>query len=312
MKQQAKGRIHERITAIPNAWYPAYIVRGEKKNLMIDAGVNLLGPRYIAFIKEILGNPENLHDLFLTHSHYDHAGAAYYLKQRIPGLMIGAHERLAGLLSKPSVLDMMNRLSANHVELLKYNTEGEDLSLHHFKIDIFLKHADEFDLGGLTCRVYETPGHTKDSLSFYFPEIKTLFPGEAAGVLQGETVSEVQVEFLSSYQDYIDSLKMMIALKPERICLAHGWVLTQKDAANFLESSLAETFRYRERIERYLDAAGGDVGQTIQDMAHAEYDVKGGILQERVSYVTNLSAQVKHIAGLRGQGHSQNAFGIPR
>jgi hypothetical protein len=45
MKQQAKGQIHERIIAIPNPWYPAYIVRGEKKNLMIDAGVNLLGPR---------------------------------------------------------------------------------------------------------------------------------------------------------------------------------------------------------------------------------------------------------------------------
>jgi hypothetical protein len=44
MKQQAKGQIHERITAIPNAWYPTYVIRGEKKNLMIDAGVNLLGP----------------------------------------------------------------------------------------------------------------------------------------------------------------------------------------------------------------------------------------------------------------------------
>ena len=49
MKQQAKGQIHERITAIPNAWYPAYIIQGEKKNLMIDAGVNLLGPRYLIF-----------------------------------------------------------------------------------------------------------------------------------------------------------------------------------------------------------------------------------------------------------------------
>jgi 2-aminobenzoylacetyl-CoA thioesterase len=301
MKQQAKGQIHERITAIPNSWYPAYLVRGEKKNLMIDAGVNLLGPRYLALIKDRFGDAGLLDYLFLTHSHYDHVGSVCYLKQQIPRLRIGAHERLAGLMQKPSVLDMMNRLSLNHVALLKYNTAGVDLKLHPFAIDIRLKQGDEFDLGGLTCRVFETPGHTKDSLAFYFPEIKALFPGEAVGVLQGETGSEMQVEFLASYRDYIDSLKLMISLEPEMICLAHGWVLTHEDAKDFLRRSLAGTFHYRELIESYLDTASGNVEKATRDMGHAEYDVKGGIFQERVSYMTNLSAQVKHIAGLRGQ-----------
>lgn len=301
MKQQAKGKIHERITAIPNAWYPVYLVRGEKKNLMIDAGVNLLGPRYLTLIQDILGDAKQLHYLFLTHSHYDHVGSAGYLKRHIPGLKIGAYERLNGLLQKPSVLDMMNRLSGNHVELLKYNAAGEDLTLKPFDIDILLKQGDELDLGGLTCRVYETPGHTKDSLTFYFPEIGALFPGESAGVLAGETAGEMQVEFLSSYRDYIDSLQLMISLKPGLICLGHGWVLGGKEAEDFLQRSLAETFRYRELIEGYLTAAGGDVETAIQDMAHAQYDVKGGIFQERISYVTNLSAQVRHIAGLMAQ-----------
>ena len=163
--------------------------------MMIDAGVNLLGPRYLSSIKDIFGDTDQLHYLFLTHSHYDHVGSAYYLKRHIPGLEIGAHERVAGLLQKPSVLEMMNRLSGNHVELLKYNTAGEDLTLHPFAIDITLKQGDEFDLGGLTCRVYETPGHTRDSLAFYFPEIKALFPSEACGVLQGETGSRCRLSF---------------------------------------------------------------------------------------------------------------------
>lgn len=299
MKKQAKGQVHERITAIPNSWYPVYLIRGEKKNLMIDAGVNLLGPRYLAVINDILGDAGLLHYLFLTHSHYDHVGSTHYLKRHIPGLVIGGHERLAGLLQKPSVLDMMNRLSVNHVELLKYNTEGCDLTLSPFGIDMILKQGDAIDLGGLSCRVYETPGHTKDSLSFYFPEIRTLFPGEACGVLQGETGGMMQVEFLSSYQDYTNSLKLMMSLEPEMICLAHGWVLSCQDATDFLRRSLAETFRYREEIENYLNAADGNIEKAILDMAHAEYDIKGGIYQERVAYLTNLSAQVKHIAGLR-------------
>ena len=301
MKQQAKGRIHERITAIPNSWYPVYIVQGDRKNLMIDAGVNLLSPRYLSLITERLGDAARLDYLFLTHSHYDHVGSANYLKRHIPGLQIGAHERLADLLKKPSVLDVMNRLSKIHTALLKYNTAGEDLTLHPFALDLFLKQGDEFDLGGLTCRVYETPGHTKDSLSFYFPEIRTVFPSEAVGVLQGETGSELQVEFLTSYRDYIDSLKLMISLEPETICLAHGWILSGKDAADFLERSLSETYRFRGLIESYLAAAKGDVEKAIEAMVHAEYDVKGNIYQERAAYVTNLSAQVRHIAGLRGK-----------
>jgi 2-aminobenzoylacetyl-CoA thioesterase len=298
MRKQAKGKIHERITAIPNPWYPAYIVRGSEKSMMIDAGVNLLGPRYLASLKDIFGDPGLLDYLFLTHSHYDHLGSADYLKRHIPDLTIGAHERVAGLLRKQSVLKMMNRLSGNHVELLKYNTAGEDLTLRSFAIDLCLRQGDEFDLGGLTCRVYEAPGHTRDLLAFYIPEIKALFPSEAVGVLQGETGAELQVEFLASFPDYIDSLKLMISLKPEIVCLAHGWVLTHEDAADFLKRSLAETFRYRELIESYLDAAGGDAERAVRDMARAQYDVKGGIFQERVAYMTNLNAQVMHIAGL--------------
>ncbi|HOD64230.1 MAG TPA: MBL fold metallo-hydrolase [Smithellaceae bacterium] len=300
MRRQAKGQIHERITAIPNAWYPIYLVRGAEKNLVIDAGVNLLGPRYRNDIREILGDDQPLHDLFLTHSHYDHIGAAGYLKEHFPGLQIGAHERLASLMQKPSVLGLMNGLSANHVELLKYNAAGVDLTLRPFDIDIALKQGDRFDLGGLTCCVHETPGHTKDSLSFYFPEIQALFPGESAGVLQGRTGSEIQVEFLSSYQDYIDSLQWMISLRPEIICLGHGWVVSGKDAEDFLRRSLAATYHYRELIENYLSSAGGNAQRATEEMAHAEYDVKGGIFQEKISYVTNLNAQVRHIAGLSG------------
>ena len=302
MKAQAKGLITDRITAIPNSWYPVYVIRGDKYSMMIDAGINLLGPRYYELLKESSGNGNLLDYLFLTHSHYDHIGAASYLKNRIPALRIGAHEKLLSLLQKPSVMEMMNRLSSNHVELLKYNKKGENLSLAGFEIDYCLKQGDAFDLGSLTCLVYETPGHTADSLSFYFPEIKTLFPGEACGVLQGETGGVIQAEFLSSYDDYISSLKFMLTLAPDRICLGHGWILTRQDATEFLQRSLSETFQYRNLIESYLSAANGNVESAIRDMAHNEYDVKGGIFQERAAYVTNLTAQVKHIAGLNANG----------
>lgn len=310
MKAPATGPIHESITAITDASYPIYVVRGDKSELLIDSGPNMLAPRYLASLKAMFPDGErHPRRLFLTHSHWDHVGSADYLRRHIPGLQIGGHPRLATVVRKPSALETMNRLSMDQVELLEHNPTGEDLTLRPFEIDVLLHQGDEFDLGGLTCRVYETPGHTRDSLAYYFPEIKALFPGDACGVLRGDTGATIQPEFVASYQDYVDSLKFMAALEPEIICLAHSWVLTQEDATQFLAGSLAETYRYRELIESYLRAAHGDVEEAVRELARAEYGPEGRMGPPRAAYLTNLAAQVKHIAerlghddGLAGAG----------
>jgi hypothetical protein len=52
-------------------------------------------------------------------------------------------------------------------------------------------------------------------------------------------------------------------------------------------------------VERYLEAAAGDADLALERLGHDEYDAKGTVRQERAAYMTNLAAQVKHIAGLR-------------
>ncbi len=301
MKQLAAGTINEFISVAGNAYYPGYLIRGGRKNLMIEAGLNLLGPLYCASVEEVLGSRDLLDYLFITHSHYDHLGAAHYLKRHIPGLVTGAHERVAPLLRKESVLAMMNRLSDIQRVLFQDIAGEEDLCIRPMEIDISLKEGDEIDLGGITCRVYEVPGHTRDSLAFFIPEIRALFSGEAAGVPQGEDADDLQVEFLASYDDYLSSLEKMIFLEPEILCLGHGWVFTGEDVSAYLRKSHAETFEYRKLIERYLDTTGGDIEKAVESITRKEYDEKGTIKQERNAYITNLSAQVRHIAGLNGR-----------
>jgi glyoxylase-like metal-dependent hydrolase (beta-lactamase superfamily II) len=298
MRLKAQGRIHERITALADSAYPAYVIRGDEKTVMIDSGVNWLGPRYLAGLEELLGETGRPDYLLLTHSHYDHVGAASYLKRHLPDLRIAGHERLVELLRKSSALGLMNRLSEGHAKLREQVASTEDLSIQPLALERTLKEGDELDLGMLTCKVYGVPGHTRDSLAFAFPEIGGLFVGDACGVLEEGPETNVRVEFLSSYQEYLDSIGRIAALEPDVLCLAHSWVLTGEDVADFLELTTGETARHRELIERYLDATDGDVALATQELGHDLYDVKGGISQARAAYMTNLAAQVKHIAEL--------------
>jgi glyoxylase-like metal-dependent hydrolase (beta-lactamase superfamily II) len=259
---------------------------------MIDSGVNLLAPAYLAGLRELFSEGRGPDYLLLTHSHYDHVGSAGYLKQRVPGLKLGAHERVAGLMTRRSALETMNCLSETHDELRSYNPAGEDVTVRPLELDLTLGGGDRLNLGGLTCMVLEVPGHTRDSLAFYFPEIGVLFSGDACGTLRADGF--LQVEFVASYDAYVASLERLEALVPDLVALGHNWVLTGKDTQTFLQLSLGETVRFKESAERYLDAAGGDVARAVQALVHDESEALGGVTPA-AGYLTNLTARLSHL-----------------
>jgi glyoxylase-like metal-dependent hydrolase (beta-lactamase superfamily II) len=296
MKLQADGDFGEWITVAGNHFYPAYIIKGRQKRLMIDAGINLMGPAYIASLEKVFGDKNALDYVFATHSHFDHLGAIPYLKRKLPHLQAGAFERVGTLMKKKSVLDLMTFLSELQRGFFRDIVGEEDVRIEAVDFELKLKEGDRFDLGGVTCEVYEVPGHTGDSLAFFIPEIGALFAGESYGIPESDKDGQIQVEFLSSYDDYVSSLDKLISLQPQLIAMAHLWVFTDDDATEFLERSREATPKYWELIETYLDAANGDINSAVESMAKKEYDEKGTIAQPRESYLENLKAQVRQVA----------------
>jgi glyoxylase-like metal-dependent hydrolase (beta-lactamase superfamily II) len=296
MKVKADGDFGEWISVGGNQLYPGYIIKGRKRHLMIDAGMNLIGPAYIASLEKIFGDKRALDYVFATHSHFDHVGSIPYLKRKLPDLQAGAFERVGTLMKKKSVLDLMTNLSELQRGIYQNVVGDEDVRIEPVDFEFNLKEGDRFDLGGVTCEVYEVPGHTGDSLAFFIPEIRALFAGEACGLPEGDKDSHAKAEFLSSYDDYVSSLDKLIGLQPKFIGMAHLWVFTDDDATEFLQRSREATPRYRELIKTYLDAANGDINDAVQLMVKKEYDEKGTIAQPRESYLENLKAQVRQVA----------------
>jgi glyoxylase-like metal-dependent hydrolase (beta-lactamase superfamily II) len=299
MISYADGPINEFITVAGSPMYPAYIVRGGRQNLMVDAGVDLLGAVYLEALVQALGGANKLDYLFVTHSHYDHVGSVSYLKKRVTGLTFGAHSRLDTLLNKASVIARMRDLSRHQRDIFKNIAVDEDDRIEPVSLDITLKEGDRVDLGGLTVEVVESPGHTRDSLAYLIPETRVLFTGEALGIPMSGDARTVQVEFISSYDDYVHSIDKLAALSPEMLCLGHGWVLTGSDVNAYFETTRQSTVAYKKLIEEYLDRAGGDEEQATRLMATEQYDNTETVYQERNAYMANLRGQVGLISRLR-------------
>jgi len=298
VKRYAEGSIGSRIHVAGPVSYPVYVIDGEKP-LMIDAGINLLGPVYFRDLEKILGDPQRLHYLLMTHSHYDHIGAMPYLKRNIPNLQPGGAERIEDLLRKQSVIDYMTNLSDIQRDMFSEETGDEDVTIDFVNLDLKLAEGDTIDIGDYTCVTYEVPGHTRDSLAYYIPEENILFPGEAIGIPEGKDALDVQAEFLTSYSDYMNSIERMRQLQPETIAMGHGWIFTGDDVKVFFDTSVEATIRHRKCLEEYLDNADGDAEKALHEMIRVEYDEKGTIYQERNAYIANLRAQVSLIAGMK-------------
>ena len=296
MIRKAMGEIEGPVHAAGHYIYPGYMIKGRQKNLLIEAGVNILGPAYLKAIQSFFGGSNLLDCCFVTQSHYDHLGALPYLKRAIPQLSIGGSPRVAPLLQKEKVISTMNFLSAQLWEYFKDEISpcSENIEITPFEVDLELKDGDVIDLGGLQCEVYETPGHTRDHLSFFIPELLILFPGEALGNPAGDG-TQVKVEFVTSYTDYVNSIQKLKALNPKTIAMSHMYVYSGDDSALFIDRTIKATVDYRDLIETYLNEAHGDIEAASNMMVKVEYDQKGEVLMERNAYLANLNAQIKAV-----------------
>jgi glyoxylase-like metal-dependent hydrolase (beta-lactamase superfamily II) len=288
------GKICEGLYSIGYHFIPAFLLMSTP-SVLFDAGLTIAGPRYLEDLEEYLGNVNKLGYIFLTHSHYDHCGAAPFLKRNIPGLKIAAGKRAAEILKKPNAVKLMKSLNEDYEQKFRKQIGNEDISFSAIGIDVLFEDDDEYDLGGgWNIQVISTPGHTRDSVSYYIPKVKALIPGEATGVYDANF--EIQSEFTSSYRDYIHSIEKLLALDIDIMLLPHIHILTGEDARQHIQKSLESAQIFKQRIDTLLSQFNGDREAVVNEICVEDYEGKQSVLQDKRSYLLNLGAKVKAVA----------------
>lgn len=294
------GKVNEILHVLGSSEVPVYLLDIPGCPVVFDSGVTCLGRIYAEAIRSVLGERQPA-ILFLSHVHWDHCGAAAYLKREFPAMQIAASPKAVKILERPNAIDLMARLNREIPNVIKLDQGLESSLLTHeafapFIVDRNLKDNEIIKLtGDRVVKVMETPGHTRDHLSFFLPNEKILIASESGGVMISS--GAIEPEFVSDYESYLASLRRLAELPAEILCQGHFKVFTSREEVReFFAHSLHETVKYKTRIEELLERENGEIDRVVQLIKAERYDSFEGYKQEENSYVLNLTAQVKHVA----------------
>jgi len=290
----------ENVIMLGNGHVPAFLY-GADTPVLFDPGVSAFGPLYLRKIKAHVSRPQSL-ILALTHSHFDHCGAVPYLLRKIPGIKTAASEKAADVVRRPNAVSLMQQLNREYETAMAAELAGEDVHFESFAVDYKLREGDGLDLGGDDCRIYETPGHTRDCLSYFFPEKGVLFCGESVAVAEG---TFLHTPFLTGFEEYLSSLKKIAALSPEVLCVAHNGILTGDAVGRFMSAAVDAVIAYRDMIDTYLAECDGDTEKVVERITAEEYDTQETHMQNRDPFMLNLRAKVSAVVRMKEKPHGE-------
>ena len=218
----AVEKITQGVYRIPLGFVNAFIVEDGGLTI-IDTGIPGHTNTILAAVRAIGFQPEDVHQILITHLHFDHTGSLSALK-KTTGAQVAMHpleaslirqgvagresEPPPGLLSflmKPFLRGGTGRTRVEPVEVDRELQDGEILA----------------ETGGL--QVIHTPGHTAGHLSFFYPKQGgVLFIGDTLTHWMGIGGAPIY----ENYETATKSLQKLLELDFRTVCFSHGKPLT--------------------------------------------------------------------------------------
>lgn len=194
-----------------------YAIRQGKDLVLIDTG----SERAITVIEENLRqwklDQMQIRAVFLTHHHYDHAGAAFYFQAR--GAKIICGEEDAGFIRKGgfSMPEYPYENFAAH----------ESYGYRPCMPDVTVRGDQWLQEGKIRIRAYDVPGHTAGSRAYWYEDTKQsyLFTGDFI-YCEGFRGEFVRIGWKGSAdyseEKYVQSAYKVFKLKPDAVLGGHG------------------------------------------------------------------------------------------
>lgn len=153
-----------------------YLINDDRPTL-VETGIGTTVERVLSLLDHVDVSPEEVAYICPTHVHLDHAGGAGILAERCPNATVAIHPRGEQHLVDPDRLVAGTKQAVG--DQWEYYEAPTPISAGRIRS---LADGDELDLGRVTLRAHEAPGHAHHQHVFHVPEADAVFTADAAGI----------------------------------------------------------------------------------------------------------------------------------
>ena len=249
MRIRNAGKVTDGLWCLGSKESNIYLLEGDKESMIVSGGMSYLAPILLEQF-EIFGIDETrITKLLILHAHFDHVGIIPFFKRRNLNLEVYASARGWEILGMPRAITTINdfgRSVAVHKGFegiySQYDIQwGDDIT---GKTVVEGDHIGVEPLEGI---LYETPGHSSCSVSFYIPSIKALFPSDGGGIPYKEMIFAAGNSNFTKYQESLEKLK---DLDVDFLCADHYGYVIGEEAKNYIRESIETAMSKRSEMEK--------------------------------------------------------------
>ncbi len=283
----------EGVRVLGNAYAFVYFIESKEEKALIDTGTAFWGLQLSGFFDS--GGVDFLDSVMFTHSHYDHIGGMPVIQKSVGVGRRVAHAGFERVFSSRRALALIESLNRKELELVGVDY---DYRFEPFPVDERAEDGKVIRIGDVEVRILETPGHTRDSVSYYLPGCGLAVVGEAVGVPNAD-YSYILPQFLADVELYLSSFDRIASLDIEILGLPHERIIVGRNAVReFLHRSREYTMEYIEDIRRALERFDG-LEEVMDYMVDRYYRGKK-IRQPIYAFRENLKAQIRAVKRMFG------------
>ena len=265
---QQPGEINEHLMILGTVQNMMYLVKGEQY-MLIGGGAQWMVHEFEKQVNDAGLDTDRIQYLVIGHTHYDHCTAVPYIQKRFPHIKVLASHSAEKMFGRENAVRNIRAFTRYVMEYLGLPDEldGIPLDFDHIHIAQTLREGDRVDLGGgLGFEVYETPGHSRCSITLYAPGKKWLFPSDSlAWPFPGRPAGEYAPTVFDGFEVYLNSLKKLIHLKTRLCGWEHYGAFTDEDAEDVVGGVIRYTLASKQRIQKMYDVHG-DITKVVQTM----------------------------------------------
>ena len=209
------------IWQVPLPMGHAYLARRLDGFAVVDTGVPGSGPAILDAVAQLGGQPEDLRQIVLTHSHGDHMGSAADLAAATGApVFAGAADAPVIRGDTPDTFRPLTESERALIASFPPRPAGvEPVPLRHVPVNVELHEGDSLDGWTEPVEVLHVPGHTPGSIAIYLPSSRVLFSGDTVIVRDGRVMLG---PFSLDRDQAIASFHRLAAEDVDTLCVPHG------------------------------------------------------------------------------------------